>query len=137
MDSCTKKGFWHQIRTTKIFLIQPFWILSHLHLFVCVAKKKFRKIWKKFDIENWLWKSDLGPFWRPMRTFVKVKSKTYFCFTDFFTKMKPLLTHVNKTPPLRSHYGGYWLIYPFYPMYNVSWQSFSSTYFPMYFLFVL
>ena len=64
----------------------------------------FRKIRTFFDIEKWLWKSDLGTFWRPVWTSVKVKSKKYFYFTDFFTKMKPLLTHVNKTPPLRSHY---------------------------------
>ena len=35
---------------------------------------------------------------------MKVKSKNYFSFTDFFAKIKPLLTHVCKTPPLRSHY---------------------------------
>ena len=63
----------------------------------------FRKIRTFFDIENWLWKSDLGTFWRPMWTSVKVKSKNYFYFTDFFAKIKPLLTHVYKTPPLRSH----------------------------------
>ena len=63
----------------------------------------FRKIRTFFDIEKWLWKSDLGTFWQPVWTSVKVKSKKYFYFTDFFTKMKPLLTHVNKTPPLRSH----------------------------------
>ena len=41
-----------------------------------------------FDIENWLWKSDLGTFWRPMWTSVKVKSKNYFAFTDFFAKIQ-------------------------------------------------
>ena len=55
-----------------------------------------------FDIEKSLWKSDLGTFWWPVWTSVKVKSKKYFYFTDFFTKMNPLLTHVRKTPPLRS-----------------------------------
>ena len=54
-----------------------------------------------FDIENWLWKSDLGTFWRPLWTSVKLKSKNYFYFTDFFAKIKPLLTHVHKTPQLR------------------------------------
>jgi hypothetical protein len=34
---------------------------------------------------------------------VKVKSKNYFSFTDFFAKIEPLLTHVRKTPPLRSY----------------------------------
>ena len=65
-------------------------------------KKKFRKIRMIFDIENWLWKSDLGTFWRPLWTSVKVKSKNYFSSTDFFAKIKPLLIHVRKTPPLRS-----------------------------------
>ena len=73
------------------------------------VKKKFRKIRMIFDIENWLWKSDLGTFWRPLWTSVKVKSKNYFHFTDFFAKIKPLLTHVWKTPPLRSHYCGRFL----------------------------
>ena len=67
-------------------------------------EKKIRKIRMIFDIDNWLWKSDLGTFWHPMRTSVKVKSKKYFSFTDFFTKIKPLLTHVRKPPSLRSHY---------------------------------
>ena len=26
-------------------------------------KKKLRKIWIIFDIENWLWKSEIGIFW--------------------------------------------------------------------------
>jgi hypothetical protein len=34
---------------------------------------------------------------------MKVKSKNNFSFADYFAKMKPLLTHVCKTPPLRSH----------------------------------
>ena len=63
----------------------------------------FRKIWTFFDIGKWLSKSDLSTFWRPVWTSVKVKSKKYFYFTDFLTKMKPLLTHVQKNPPLRSH----------------------------------
>ena len=67
-------------------------------------EKKIRKIRMIFDIENWLWKSDLGTFWRPLWTSVKVKSKNYFSFTNFLTKIKPLLTHSRKTPPLRSHY---------------------------------
>ena len=67
-------------------------------------EKKFRKIRMIFDIENWLWKSDLGTFWQPMWTSVKVKSKNCFSFTDLFAKIKPLLTHVRKTQPLRSHY---------------------------------
>ena len=43
-----------------------------------------------FDIENWLWKSNLGTFCQPMWTSVKAKSKKYFSFTDFFAKIKPL-----------------------------------------------
>ena len=34
---------------------------------------------------------------------MKVKSKKYFYFTVFFAKIYSLLTHVRKTPPLRSH----------------------------------
>ena len=64
-------------------------------------EKKIRKIWMIFDIEKWLWKSDLGTFWGPVWTTVNVKSKKINYFTDFFTKMKPLLTHFRKTPPLR------------------------------------
>ena len=71
---------------------------------VFFIEKKIRKIQMIFDTENWLWKSDLGTFWRSMWTSVKVKSKNYFYFTDFFAKIKPLLTHVCKIPPLRSHY---------------------------------
>ena len=67
-------------------------------------EKKIREIRIIFDIENWLWMSDLGTFWQPMWTSVKVKSKNYFSFTDFFSKIKPLLTEVCKTPPLRSYY---------------------------------
>ena len=58
-------------------------------------EKIFREIWTFFDIEN--------SFWWPMWTSVKVKSKNYFYFIDFFAKIKPLLTHVYKSPPLRSH----------------------------------
>ena len=43
-------------------------------------------------------------FWQSVWTSVKVKSKNYCYFTDFFTKIYSLLTHVRKTPPLRSHY---------------------------------
>ena len=35
---------------------------------------------------------------------MKVKSKQYFYFTDFFSKIYSRLTHVRKTRPLRSHY---------------------------------
>ena len=31
-----------------------------------------------FGIENWLWKSDLGTFWRLVWKSVKFKSKKYF-----------------------------------------------------------
>ena len=48
----------------------------------------FRKIQMLFEIEKWLWKSDLGTFWRPMWICVKVKSKKYFYFTDFFSSSK-------------------------------------------------
>ena len=42
-------------------------------------------------------------FWQSLWTSVKVKSKNIF-FSDFFAKIYTLLTHVRKTPPLRSHY---------------------------------
>ena len=67
-------------------------------------KKKIRKIRTIFDCENWIWKSDLCTFCWPMWTSVKVKSKKYFYFCDFFAKIQPLLTHVLKNPPLRSRY---------------------------------
>ena len=56
----------------------------------------FRKIQSFFYIENWLRKSDLGTFWRPTWTSVKVESKNYL-------KIYSLLTHPHKTPLLRSH----------------------------------
>jgi hypothetical protein len=37
---------------------------------------------------------------------VKDKSIFFFHFTDFFAKIYSLLTHVRKTPLLRSHYVG-------------------------------
>ena len=76
---------------------------KHFSKLIFFNEKKFRKIRKIFDIENCLWKSDLGTFWWPLWTSVKVKSKNYFSFTDFFAKIEPLLTHVRKTPPLRSY----------------------------------
>ena len=76
---------------------------KELLLYWYSSMKNIRKIWMIFDIENWLWKSDLGTFWWPLWTSVKVKSKDYFSFIDYFAKIKPLLTHVLKTPPLRSH----------------------------------
>ena len=82
-------------------------------------EKKIRKIRMIFDIENWLWKSDLGTFWRPMWTSVKVKSKNHFSFTDFTGKIKPLLIH-SKTTPLRSPYQSY--------IKNISVHSLHSTY---------
>ena len=42
---------------------------------------KIRNICTLLDCENWLWKSDLGTFWRPMWTSAKVKSKN--CFNYF------------------------------------------------------
>ena len=56
-----------------------------------------------YDIENWLWKSELGTFWRPLWT-----TTVNICESQikklFLDKIKLLLTHVRKTPPLRSHY---------------------------------
>ena len=100
------------------------------------VKKKFRKIRMIFDIENWLWKSDLGTFWWPLWTSVKVKSKKYFSFTDLFAKIKPLLTYSCKTSPLRSYYkcmhksskqrrDGYFNVFsrPIKTMHSCIWQQ--------------
>ena len=46
-------------------------------------EKKSERFGWFFYIEKLLWKSDLGTFWRPMWTSVKVKSIKYFSFTDF------------------------------------------------------
>ena len=51
---------------------------------------------EKKNSEGFDLKVRLSTFWR--------KSRKYFSFTDIFAKMKSLLTHVGKTPPLRSHY---------------------------------
>ena len=59
--------------------------------------------WKKNQKEsndfwhwNWLWKSDLGSFWQVIWTSVKVKSKNYFAFTDFFL-LKSSLSWLTST----------------------------------------
>jgi hypothetical protein len=46
----------------------------------------FRRIQIIFDIENWLWKSDLGPFWQPIWTSVKAKSKNILLLLVFLLK---------------------------------------------------
>jgi hypothetical protein len=52
-------------------------------------KKISRKIQIIFDTEKWLWKSDLGTFWQPMWTSVKVKSKNIFLLLIFLQKWSP------------------------------------------------
>ena len=68
-------------------------------------KKKIRKIQIIFDVENWLWKSDLGTF---LTTHVNICEsqirKIRLFYWLFFSKIWPLLTHVLKTPLLRSRY---------------------------------
>ena len=100
----SKIGYHFRKQWLKNWSFQKMTIIRNLLLNWYHSMKKNQKDWKMiFDIENWLWKSDLGTFWRPKWTSVKVKSKIYLSFTDFFAKSKPLLTHVHKTPPLRSH----------------------------------
>ena len=66
--------------------------------------KNWATFFKNFNFWTTLFPK-MGPnFWRSLWTSVKVKSKNYFHFTDFFAKIYPLLTHIRKTPPLRSHY---------------------------------
>ena len=48
--------------------------------------------------------------------------KKYFYFTDFFAKIYSLLTHIFKTPPLRSHYTSY-IQYQFQRMHNFSGKA--------------
>ena len=59
---------------------------------------------ENFNFWTTLFSKMVPNFWRSVWTSVKVKSKNYFYFTDFFAKIYSLLTHVRKTPPLRSHY---------------------------------
>ena len=64
---------------------------------------------KKSERFEWFWHRKLTLnvrfryFLWPLWTSVKVKSKNYSYFTDFCAKIKPLLTHVCKYTPLRSH----------------------------------
>jgi hypothetical protein len=39
---------------------------KHSSKLIFFNEKKIRKIRMIIDVENWLWKSDLGTFWRPM-----------------------------------------------------------------------
>ena len=71
-----------------ILVIKWFWNWSQQKM---LFTKKVRLNWYSsmifFFIKFGLWKSDLGTFWRPVWTSVKVKSKKCFYFTDFFTKI--------------------------------------------------
>jgi len=60
---------------------------------------------ENFNFWTTLFSKMVPNFWRSVWTSVKVKSKNHFHFTDFFAKIYSLLTHIRKTPSLRSHYG--------------------------------
>ena len=49
-------------------------------------KKKIRKI---FAIDNWLWKSDLGTFWRPIKHLWKSNQKIIFLLLILLLKWSP------------------------------------------------
>ena len=77
---------------------QKMTITKHLLLnwYSSIKKKSERFEWFLTTLENWLWKSDLGTFWRPIWTSVKVKWKNYFSFTDFvLLRDHPFKTSAN------------------------------------------
>ena len=66
---------------------------------------------ENFNFWTTLFSKMVPDFWLSVWTSVKVKPKNYFYFTDLFAKIYCLLTHVHKTPPLRSHYCRYRLLF--------------------------
>ena len=91
-----------QFSTSKIirnFLI--FFSLKNISLGECVL---LLSNFENFNIWTTLFSKMVPNFLRSVWPSVKVKSKKYFSFTDLFAKIYSLLTHVRKTPPLRSHY---------------------------------
>ena len=64
------------------------------------VKKKFRKIPMIFDVENWLWKSDLGSFEDPFEWKSKSNQKTIFLkliFEQEYTSSWPLSSNLKKS----------------------------------------
>ena len=119
--------------STKLCSWNVIWMQNHIHQdilvwpqwwsFVDVSQQgvEFSKKISKMKIIFWFdfhrCSHGLNDFWhRKMTLKVRFRHfltthenifvsqiKKYFSFTDLFDKFKPLLTHVHKTPPLRSH----------------------------------
>ena len=69
-----------------------------------ISKRKKKLIWLS-QMFTWVVKKCLNLTFKV--NFLCQKSFDYFHFTDFFAKIYSLLTHVRKTPTLRSHYHTY------------------------------
>ena len=83
---------------------ESFWIFFSLKNISLKEGFLLLSFFENFNFWTTLFSKMVPNFWRSVWTSVKVKSKNYFYFTDFFAKIYSLLTHVRKTPPLRSHY---------------------------------
>jgi len=114
-------NFWRSVWTS--VKVKKCLNLTFKVIFLC--QKSFESFWFFFSLKNisleegflllsffenfnfWttLFSKMVPNFWRSVWTSVKVKSKNHFHFTDFFAKIYSLLTHIRKTPSLRSHYG--------------------------------
>ena len=85
-------------------LYESFWCFFSLKNISLGAGFLLLTFFKNFYFWTTLF-SNMGPnFWRSVWKSVKVKSKNYFHFNDFFAKIYSMLTHICKTPLLRSHY---------------------------------
>ena len=59
---------------------------------IFLYENKIRKIHTIFDIENWLWKSDLGTFDEPFESQIK----KYFFKNSFLEKNLHPIDHTNQ-----------------------------------------
>ena len=82
---------------------ESFWIFFSLKNISLEEGFLLLSFFENFNFWTTLFSKMVPNFWRSVWTSVKVKSKNYFHFTDFFAKIYSLLTHVRKTPPLRLH----------------------------------
>ena len=98
----SKADFQSQFSMSKIIWI---FLSFFFHWRISVLKKVFLLLssFENFNFWTTLFSKMVPNFWRSVWTSVKVKSKNYFYFTDFFAKIYSLLTHVRESPPLRSH----------------------------------
>ena len=96
-----KSDFQSQFSMSKI--IQIFLIFFSLKNISLEEGFLLLSFFENFNFWTTLFSKMVPNFWRSVWTSVKVKSKNYFYFTDFFAKIYSLLTHVRSTPPLRSH----------------------------------